>query len=120
MSQIVAIDGSAAIVSDGPASLCASRRQAAPMMSKASASERASCCPLGVGIVWRPSRSNSERPNHCSSCRTWWLTADCVTFSSSAAREKLPERAAASKQRSALSDGRREMADLHEKFSYNM
>ena len=70
MSQIVAMEGSAAMVSAGPVSLCDSLRQAAPMMSKASARERASSCPFGVGTVWRPSRSNRVRPNHCSSWRT--------------------------------------------------
>ena len=38
----------------------------------------------------------------------------------SAAREKLPAREAASKQRRALSDGRRGIVLLHEEFSYIM
>ena len=68
MSQIVAIDGSAAIVKAGLVSLCDRRRQAAAMISKDSASECANSCPLAVGIVWRPSLSKSDKPNHGGLC----------------------------------------------------
>ena len=54
----------------------------------------------------RPSRWNSGTPSSSSSRRTWRLTAPWVTCSSSAARDRLPRRAAASKARRALSGGR--------------
>ena len=47
MSQIVAMEGSAAIVRAGAASLCATRLQAVAMMSKASARALASSWPFG-------------------------------------------------------------------------
>ena len=79
------------------------------MMPKASDKARASSSPLGVGVVCRPFLSNSAWPNHPSSWRIWWLTADWVTCSSAAALEKLCERAAASRHFKALSGGKRDI-----------
>ena len=64
MSQIVAKEGSAAMVSAGPASLCCRRRQAAAMMSKASASERASSWPFWRrhGLAAQPVEQGEAEP----------------------------------------------------------
>src|SRR4051812_27257731 len=53
----------------------------------------------------RETRRNSATFNASSSAAIWWLTADWVIPSSSAARRKLWCRAAASKLRKAVMDG---------------
>jgi hypothetical protein len=59
-------------------------------------------------------RRKSLRPRCTSSAFTWWLIAAWVTFNSSPALVKLRWRAAASKARSALSNGRRRgIGDLY-------
>ncbi|CCB63293.1 exported protein of unknown function [Hyphomicrobium sp. MC1] len=64
-------------------------------------------------------RSNSGVRNSASSARTCRLMAACVTLSSSAAREKLDSRAAASNAFSALSGGnRRAMADVTKTYTF--
>src|SRR3546814_20852337 len=59
--------------------------------------ERAYAAPSGVSVTPRPTLSKSRTPRISSSNRIWWLTAEGVRFSSSAAAWKLDERAAASK-----------------------
>ena len=59
--------------------------------------------PSGDSRTPRPTRSNSGRPSRASRIRIWWLTADGVSASSSAAARKLASRAAASKATSARS-----------------
>lgn len=63
------------------------------------------CAPSRVSTLRRPSRVNSCTPR-CSSSRAMArLTAPWVTCRSSAAREKLPRRAAAAKAWSSGRDG---------------
>jgi hypothetical protein len=62
---------------------------------------------LASGSTPWASRRKTGKPSQASSCRICWVTAPAVTPSSSAALTKLPQRAAASKARSALSEGRR-------------
>src|SRR5690349_15148963 len=52
-----------------------------------------------------PLRSNSSTSSQCSSESMPWLSAPGVSFNSSAARLKLPQRAAASNRRNPLSGG---------------
>ncbi len=66
------------------------------------------CCrraPSGVVSTARWRRVSSRRPTCSSSSRTWWLIADCVRCSSSAARVKLLSRAVASKALSSTKFG---------------
>lgn len=63
--------------------------------------------PASVKYTRRLRRSKSAMPSSSSSRRTARLTAPWVKCSSSAARLKFSRRAAASKQRSASSEGRR-------------
>ncbi len=54
-----------------------------------------------------PRGGTAAGPSCSSSCWIWWLIADCDRCSSSAAREKLPRRAAASKPISNFREGTR-------------
>jgi hypothetical protein len=61
--------------------------------------------PWSVRATDLPSRLNKGTPSHTSSALIWWLTAPCVTDSSSAAREKLSSLPAASNARIPPSGG---------------
>ena len=67
---------------------------------------------FSVAATLRLVRKNSRAPSQVSSNRTCRLTAPCVTLSSSAARVKLPSRAAASKALIAFNGGRRDRTML--------
>jgi len=81
--------------------------RASPLFSASSDSctLRNSTSPATVSSTPRPTRLNKGWPSCSSSCCIWWLMADCDRYSSSAAREKLPSLAAASKPLSRRKDG---------------
>jgi hypothetical protein len=78
---------------------------ASPSMSKAELNLASTSPARAVGATPWARRSNSLAPAQASSDLMCWATAPGVTHSSSAAAEKLPWRAAASKARKALSGG---------------
>ncbi|MCY1214889.1 hypothetical protein D9M72_267190 [compost metagenome] len=90
----------------GGAALLPASRSALSMLSSAARTCSASRAPALVGVIRLPVRWNSLVPRLASSPRIWWLMALCVRASSSAAREKLRWRVAASSARSACSGGR--------------
>ncbi|MNZ54197.1 hypothetical protein D3C78_720940 [compost metagenome] len=63
------------------------------------------CSPAGVRVTPLALRRNSGRPISASRLAIWWLTAEGVRFSCSAALATLPKRAACSKAWMALSGG---------------
>ena len=76
--------------------------------------------PCGESAKPLAKRRNRAMPSSSSNAFTWWLTAAGVTCSSAAAFLKLLWRAAATKARNALTDGRREftsVATLRPSFS---
>ena len=83
------------------------RCEASASLSSAGPAAASSSLPACVGTALRLVRRNSAAPSQSSNARICRLTAPWVTFSSSAACEKLPSRAAASKALMALSGGRR-------------
>jgi len=110
-SQVEAKEGTTESVrmrssASGRSSRTAPRRLSKPWPSSGRAASAGA-----LGTSPRPSRRSSPTPSSSSSALTWWLTAAGVTCSSSAARVRLRWRAAASKARSAVSEGRRRLSE---------
>src|SRR5262249_35781751 len=108
MSQAMAKDGGQEIVStfcwSGPTPPTSA--VACTSCSKALRTSGKYIWPSGVRARPRGLRSKRRRPSRSSRWRIWWLIAEGVRLSSSAAAAKLMCRAAASKARSAWSGGR--------------
>src|ERR1700720_883140 len=113
ISQRIAKAGSADTWSSprARARLCICRDTTARRSSAGPASASSSV-PAWVGTALRLVRKKRRTPNQTSSRRICRLTAPWVTLSSSAARVKLPSRAAASKALIAFNGGRRERDTL--------
>ena len=80
-------------------------------LASSGSTARSSDCPSGVIWTWRVPRVKSWAPSSSSRPLIWRLTADWVTWSSSAAAPKLSVRATASKARRLVSDsGRLDLA----------
>lgn len=75
-------------------------------MAKATPTASASLCPAGLSVTRPLSRSSSAKPKCSSRLASCWRTAPGTTPSSIAAARRLPQRASASKARSAFSGGK--------------
>ena len=104
-SQNCAMLGSAAILIAWGRALRTSACTEVPSRSNASVRSGTDCRAASVSVTPCAWRSNSFMPAQASSDLICWVMAAGVTQSSSAAVEKLPSLAAASKARSALSGG---------------
>ncbi len=74
-------------------------------MAKATPTASASRRPAGLSVTRPPCRSSRAKPKCSSRLASCWRTAPGTTPSSIAAARRLPQRASASKARSALSGG---------------